>query len=362
MNAPVKISASEIDERRLLRYGRIHPALDEKTAAIGGAWFLGINGNEKAARFAEQHGAPIVKGAAESTNSGGGALVPDVLMASIISLRELRGSFRANARIVPMRSDSASTARRTGGLTTFFTAEAAAITESNATWDNVALTAKKLATLTRSSAELDEDAIIDWGNWFLSEISYSFASKEDDCGWNGDGTSAFGGIRGITKLLTDGNHNAGKVAAASTHNTFATVDATDLTNLIAACPAFAMPGAKWFISQFGYAATMIRLAATAGSIVQTANGPEFWGFPVQKVQVMPATSATQTGNVLIAFGDMSLSSILAERRGVTISRSEGRYFDQNQIGWLGRERIDIVNSDLGDNANSGPLVGLIGTA
>jgi len=359
MNARVKIS--EIDERRLMRFGRVHPAFkDEKSAAIAGAWFLGMNGNERAARFAADHGAPITKAAGEGTNAGGGALVPDQLMRTIIALRELRGSFRQNARIVPMSSDSASTARRTGGLTAAFTAESAAVTESNATWDSVVLTAKKLATLTRSSAELDEDAIIDWGNWFLSEISYAFASKEDDCGWNGDGTSAFGGIRGICKLVIDGNHNAGKVAAASGHNTYLTLDNTDLTNLMSAAPGFAMAGAKWFISQYGFATCFCRLAATAGGIVNTGNGPEFLGFPVVRVQVMPQTSATQTGNVMVAFGDMSLSSILAERRGVTVRRSEERYLDQNQTGWLGRERVDIVNSDLGDNTTAGPLVALVG--
>ena len=55
-------------------------------------------------------------------------------------------------------------------------------TESQATWDNVNLTAKKLAALIRLSTELAEDALINVADWVVAEIAYAFASKEDDCG------------------------------------------------------------------------------------------------------------------------------------------------------------------------------------
>jgi hypothetical protein len=89
-----------------------------------------------------------------------------------------------------------------------------------------------------------------------SEIAYAFASKEDDCGFNGDGTSTYGGIRGLTVLAIDGSHNAGKYTAASGHNTFATLDNADLTNLIGTLPQYALPGAKFYVSQLGFAQTV----------------------------------------------------------------------------------------------------------
>src|SRR5438046_121083 len=119
--------------RRPMRYGRL-TVTDEKSAILAGAWFLAINGNERAARFAEQNGVPIVKAVGEFINSAGGFLAPDELMRTVIALRETRGAFRACARIAPMSSDSASVARRTGGLTAFFTAENAALTETSASW------------------------------------------------------------------------------------------------------------------------------------------------------------------------------------------------------------------------------------
>jgi hypothetical protein len=60
-------------------------------------------------------------------------------------------------------------------------------------------------------------------------------SKEDDCGFNGDGTSTYGGIRGVTQLLIDNSHNAGKVAATTGHPTFAEIDATDIGTSWANC-------------------------------------------------------------------------------------------------------------------------------
>jgi len=114
----------------------------------------------------------------------------------------------------------------------------------------------------------------------------AFAKKEDECGFNGDGTSTYSGVRGITKLLIDGNHAAGNVAAAAGHNTFLTLDNTDLTNLMGTAPAFALPGARWFVSQRGYATAFCRLAATAGGIVNKyVNGvlmPTFSRFPPRR--------------------------------------------------------------------------------
>ncbi|MBR1149068.1 phage major capsid protein [Bradyrhizobium sp. JYMT SZCCT0428] len=352
---------------RWMPYGRLTAFRgDEKGAALAGAWLLGISGNERCARFAEERGMPIVKAETESLNVAGGFLVPNPLMRVIIAQRELRGAFRACAGIAPMTSDTGTMPRRTGGLTAVFAAEAATLSESQNSWDNVALTAKKLALLARSSSELDEDALIDWGEWFAVEMSYAFASKEDDCGFNGDGSGTYGGIRGITQILIDGNHNAGKVSAASGHDTFAEIDNADLANLIGKLPAFALPGARWFCSQMGFATVLCRLAGTAGGIImQNVGGrlvPTFLGFPVQITQVLPQVTTSLTNQVMLLFGDLSMAAMLGERRGVVVHRSTGRYLDQDQIAWRGTERVDIVCHDLGDNTTAGPIVGLVGTA
>src|SRR5258706_7223820 len=192
------------------------PAIWERLYRVG-RWVQAKIGDPQAMLDCKGYGLPIVlRAAGDAVNSAGGVLVRDELADMIIALRDPRGSFRAAATVLPMGSDVKNAPRRTGGMTAFFTSENAALTESSSeTWDNVGLTAKKITAFAKISAELGEDAAIDVGVYFLAEVSYAFATLEDSCGWNGDGTSTFAGIRGVTKLLTDGSHNAGKVAAAT---------------------------------------------------------------------------------------------------------------------------------------------------
>jgi hypothetical protein len=104
------------------------------------------------------------------------------------------------------------------------------------------------------------------------EIAYAFVSKEDDCGFNGDGTSTYGGIRGVTTLIKDGNHNASKVTATG-HSTLPTVDATDVTKLMGTLPHYALPRAKFFCSQYAFATVFERLvAAGGGNSIATLDG------------------------------------------------------------------------------------------
>lgn len=331
-----------------------------------GQWIKGaLFGDEDARQWCKDNGIVITRAQSEGVNSAGGFLVPVQMMDSIIDLREEFGVFRKNAQVVTMTSDTLDWPRRVGGLTAYFTAEGVAATESSASWDNVNMVAKKLAVLARISNELNEDAVISVADTLTREIAYAFASKEDDCGFNGDGTSNHGGIRGLTTLLIDGAHNAGKVAAASGHPTFATLDGTDLANLIGKLPAYALPRAKFYCSSVGFAVTFERLVAAAGgNSISTLDGAiqyRYLGFPIVIAQKLPTVTSTLNGLVMILFGDLALAAAMGERRVVTIKRSDERYFESDQIGLLGTERIDINNHDLGDNTTAGPIVGLIGT-
>jgi len=154
-----------------------------------------LYGNERAQEWCRGRG--ILKAQGEGIDSTGGVLVPEEWMNTIIDLKEQFGIFARNAQKVTMTSDSVNWPRRTGGVNAYFIGEGVAPTESQATWDNVNLTAKKLAALIRLSTELAEDALINVADWVVAEIAYAFASKEDDCGFLGDGTSTYGGIQGL---------------------------------------------------------------------------------------------------------------------------------------------------------------------
>jgi HK97 family phage major capsid protein len=342
--------------------GQVIRAEDDAYAV--GMWMkAALFRHEGAAEWCKENGISITRALSEGVDSSGGFLVPEQMMASIIVLREQYGVFRQEATIVPMGRDTVNWPRRTGGLTAYFVGENTSVTESAAAWDNVNLTAKKLGVLTRFSTELDEDAVISIADWLVNEIAYAFSSKEDDCGFNGDGTSLYGGIRGLATWALDPSTTAGKYTAASGHNTYATLDATDITGLIGLLPRYALGNAKFYISQMGFASTFERIIATAGgNTIATLDGEivyRYLGFPIVVSQKLPLIATTLTGKMMMAFGDLRLAAALGERRQVTVRRSDERYFDQDQIGLLGTERVDVNVHDCGTTTAAGPIVFLV---
>jgi HK97 family phage major capsid protein len=346
--------------------GRTVRAVDQ--AYTAGMWFKAtIMDNAEAKEWCKSRGVPINKAQGEGSDSAGGFLVPEELMANIIVLRETFGIFRQECQVVPMGSDTLNWPRRTGGLTAFFTAENTAATESQASWDGVNLTAKKLAVLTRMSNEIAEDAIISIADWLVGEIAYAFASKEDDCGFNGDGSSAFGGMRGLTTLAVDGNHNASKYTpGAAGRITFSTLIVDDYTGLIGTLPQFALPNAKFYMSQQGFYMSVANLLAKAGGnrldILSEGVQKRLLGFPVSIAQKLPIVGTTLANKPMLFFGDLNKAAMMGERRGVTIKRSDHRYFENDQVGLLGTERFDLNVHDFGDNTSAGPLVALVAAA
>jgi HK97 family phage major capsid protein len=336
--------------------GQMVRAVDQ--AFTVGQWFKAtIFNNSEAMEWCKARGVAVTKAQGEGVDSAGGFLVPEELMATIIVLREQFGVYRRECQVVPMGSDTLNWPRRLGGLTAFFTGENTAITESQATWDNINLTAKKIGALTRMSNEIAEDAVVSVADWLVGEIAYAFAAKEDDCGFNGDGTSTYGGIRGLTTLFQDGNHTAGQYQVSSA--TWTSMVLKDLTGVMGVLPEYAAANAKWYMSQQAFYSIVATITGSAGGnrIDTLTEGPakRLLGYPVVIAQKLPVATPG-SGKPMFYFGDLNKAAALGERRGVTMKRSDHRYFESDQIGLLGTERFDINNHDLGDNTNAGPLV------
>ncbi len=173
-----------------------------------GQWLRAtIWGNQRAAQWCSDNGVEmrVMTGA---DNSTGGALIPNEFMNAIIDLRETYGVFRRESRVVPMARDTLLVPRRKGGITTYYINETTEITASDATFNNVQLTARTLAALTRVSNSAAEDTVISLADWLADEFAYGFALAEDNGGFIGDGTSTYGGIFGATVKVNDGNHAA----------------------------------------------------------------------------------------------------------------------------------------------------------
>jgi HK97 family phage major capsid protein len=227
--------------------------------------------------------------------------------------------------------------------------------------------------LTKYSNELNEDAVLNIGDDLAGEIAYAFALKEDQCGFTGDGTSAFGGIVGVVNALKNLDPSPPNIAGlvVSSGSGYATsynsIVLSDFNKVVATLPEYAdVPGeAKWYVSKFFWGSVMQKLATAAGgnSVADLNAGAlekSFLGYPVVVSQVMPKVSATN--QICALFGNLRLGSRLGDRRLTTISMSEHALnaFEQDEIVIRGTERFDIVVHDVGNNAGTaGPIVGLI---
>ncbi len=338
--------------------GRIVRA--EDAAFATGMWAKAtIWSHQSAIDWCAQRGIST-KAQSEGVDSAGGFLVPEEMMRSIIDLREQYGVFRQEAQIVPMSRDTVNWPRRSGGVTAYFIGENQAVTESQASWDNVQLTAKKLGILTRFSTELEEDAIISIADWLTNEMAYAFASKEDDCGFNGDGTSTYGGVVGLSQKAIAAAGAGSAFTAATGHFLYGLLNMTDITSTMALLPNYALANAKFYMSQTCFAAAFERLiAASGGNTTDTLNGVidyRFLGFPIVITQKLSLSALTITGTMMFAFGDLRLAAAMGERRQVSVRRSNERYFDADQVGMMATERVDIVCHDTGSATVAGPIV------
>ena len=365
--------------RVIPRYGRLrnfHGEGAEERAYRFAQWFMaGPLGRKRAADFCREQGIPVVFSRAqeESVNEKGGFLVPEEFGNDLIDLREQFGVFRRNAKIVPMVSESRTDPRRTGGLTAYFVDEGEDGTESEKGWDRVGLRAKKLMVLGRYSSEISEDAAINMGDDLAGEIAYAFANKEDLCGFNGDGSSTYGGITGVREKLKGLSGTIANISGlkVGTGNAYSELTLADFRGVVALLPQYAdTPMAKWFVHRTFYYDVMVGLLLAGGGVtaaeIEGQRTKRFLGYDVEFAQVMPKSEANS--QVCALLGDLAKAASLGSRRDTTIAVSEHSRFRSDEIELKGTERVDINVHSVGNatataaDKEAGPVVGLITAA
>jgi HK97 family phage major capsid protein len=338
----------------------------EEAAYRAGKWVAAVvYGNESARKWCAERGISAQRVMSEGVNSNGGFLVPTEMEPAVIQLRDEYGVSRQLARVRQMGSNSRNIPRRTGGITAYFVNEDnSGVTASDKGWDNVSLNAKTLAALGIMSKDYQEDAIIDVADDFAQEIALAFATKEDECFLNGDGTSTYGGMQGLVTKF-EATAYASRVDAASGHDTAAEIDGSDLANTMGAVRKFAKAGAVWLCSSTFEDVIFGRLkAAGGGNTITDLAGrpmPSYLGYPIITSESMLAAVTAQNDKVMALFGNFGMSSSFGDRRGITVEILRERYAEKLQIGIIASERFDIVNHDLGSTTVKGPVAALLGT-
>ncbi|NBW17986.1 MAG: phage major capsid protein, partial [Caulobacteraceae bacterium] len=219
--------------------------------------------------------------------------------------------------------------------------------------------------------ELLADNAISVAQWLVQEYATTISGTLDDAFFNGDGTSTYGGIRGLSQI-NDGTHTASVVTAASGNTTLASLDIDDYLAALAKLPRYAIGTSAWYMHPAVYHQSVQRMmlsSGTAGSgtigalsggntAQNLAQGTPntFLGLPV--VWVLKMNSAPTTTQIAAYVGDISLSSIMATKGDMQIASSTDRYFEVDQTAWRVTYRADINHHSLGTNSEAGPVVAL----
>ena len=235
-------------------------------------------------------------------------------------------------------------------------------------FDDVTLVAKKLMVLARLSNELNADAAINFGDKLIGEIAYSFANKEDECVFNGDGTSTYGGITGIRTRLDELTAGTAPGLILGDGNAYSELTLANFESVVGALPQYAdRAGTAWVCHKTFAHTVMQRLALAAGGVTSTEiyNGRRammFLGYPVVISQVFPSTTANS--QIPVIFGDLSLGAMFGARGMEQIAFSSEAtvggqsMWERDQIGVRGTERFAAVCHDYGTASAAGPICGL----
>jgi HK97 family phage major capsid protein len=371
--APAAATAPVVEQPKKVEIRAIHPhhttlrAFNDSAEAVESAYRCGrwlratVFKNADDLRWCRDHGVEA-RALNEGSNSAGGALVPEEFANRVIRLVETYGTFPGSAENVSMSRDTMVIPKRLTGTTAYFVGEGSSVTESEPTYGNVSLVAKKLAVGCRMSTEVVEDALVSLADAVAAEFATSLAYRIDLCGWLGDGTSQYGGINGIVNKINDGTHTASVVSAATGNTAFETLDVEDFLAAMGKLPLFARQGAAWYVSPAGYAASIARLKyAAGGNTVDNLGrdaGESFLGYPVRMVHVMNSTLGADTNKVKVLFGNMNLSSIYARRRDFSVRLFDQVYATTDQLLLQGTMRFDINHHSLGSTSEVGPVVAL----
>jgi HK97 family phage major capsid protein len=291
-------------------------------------------------------------------NSKGGVFAVPSFSQTVIDLANEYGAAVQQANVIPMTGNSLYVMRNTGVNTAYFVGDNSEATTSDTTTDNVLLSTKDVIASTRVPNSLIEDSVIDLSVFCAKHLSRSLRRIQDDSFFIGNGTSTYGGIRGIQWLFENTAGLAG--INDSGESTLSAVTIDDMAETMGKLPSWARPGACWYMTPQVWSSVFLPLALGNGgaTALEVANGiaPRFMGYPVKFNDSM--RTAPTGGQVIALFGDMTQSSHIGLRKDLTVVASMDRYIEYRQTYLAVECCFDVNHSDIGDTTNPGAVVAL----
>lgn len=263
-----------------------------------------------------------------SVDAAGGVMAPEGFVAEVIKKLNALSVMRQVARVITIAERSTRIPRLITGVTAAWTEEAAAITPSEPTFDQVELTPHKLAALTQVSNELLSDAALPVETFLAELFGEELAAKEDAAFFNGDGNNK------PTGILTDASI---PTVAAGADN----ITPEDIFALWDALEPQYRANAAWVMNPATLGAIR-RLQDNTGRYLLVdslaAGAPDtLLGRPVYLSANMPTIGA---GAKSIILADFQRAYYIADRQGMDVQRSVDRYFEQDVTAFRAIVRTD----------------------
>ncbi len=284
------------------------------------------------------------KALGEGTDSAGGYLVPVEHSGQLIELLHARAAVRAaGATVVPMSSDTLQIPAQTGGATAYWVAENSAITASEQTWGQVELRARKLAALTKLSAELFEDSDPQVEALVMADLARVLALAEDASYLRGDGQNntptGLENIAGVHVDATTLGANGGPPSFDALADMVYALDADDVPS----------EGRAW-IAHPRTLNTLRQVKDADGSYLWAdpaapGDPPTLWGYPVHTTTGIPIdeTQGTSTDASTLVLGCWP-EFVIGQRKALELRASDaaGSAFEYDQVFIRAIMRVDAA--------------------
>lgn len=290
----------------------------------------------------------------------GGFLIPEYLRSELLRVALEKALVRSRARVVPMETltvpfpmiDTTSNASNIyGGVTAYWTEEAASLTDSSPTFGRVKLEAKKLTAYSEIPNELFADSIISL-QMFINEIFPEAIAWFEDL--------AFISGSGVGEPLGFLNAAAKVSVAKETGQVADTIVWENIVKMYSRMLPSSLDSAVWVahIDTFPELATMALSVGTGGSAIWLNNGVQG---PPMTILGRPVLF-TEKVNTLGDLGDINFVDfsyyLIGDRQAIQADTSPHYRFQNDQTTVRFIERVDgrpWIQSAITPNQGSNTL-------
>ena len=301
---------------------------------LGSIYHKNLEGDEKWRRIRNDY--------SSIAPASGGFLVPEVLRASLLQVALETAIVRPRATVIPMDGprvpfptidDTSHADNVFGGMTGYWTEESGSMTESQATFGSIMLSARKLDVYCEVPNELLQDSIISFASFIDQKLPQAVSWFEDTAFVKGHGVGQPLGVMNAAALVS---------VAKETGQTAKTIVWDNLVKMYSRMLPSSLGRAVWMCNNdcFPQLATMALNVGTGGSAIWLNNGvagppATILGRPLILTEKMKTIGAAED----IAFVDFDYY-LIGDRMQMRAESSPHYKFQNDQTAFRVIERVD----------------------